>query len=86
MTRPEAPKWWVIIAMLIGTFAANAATTLVIVKAVQRGGEETRRIVCEVVISQAELGNDPDAPPISERGRRAAAAWERMSVRFGCGR
>lgn len=84
MTR-EAPKWWVIICILVGAFVANVVTTQVMIRMVQRGGEETRRIVCEVVISQAELGDDPEAPAISERGRRAAAAWERMRTRFQCG-
>jgi hypothetical protein len=49
-----------------------------------RQEEETRRLICELVVAQDEALDDPAAPPTTEAGRKAAMAWHNLRELFQC--
>lgn len=78
----QAPRWWVIIALVVGTVVANTSMIIVIGRIAQA---ESRKTVCDLVVAQDDLAHDPDAPVTTERGRRVAEAWRALRIRWSCG-
>jgi uncharacterized membrane protein YcjF (UPF0283 family) len=62
--------------------ARRAASDRANAAARERQGEQTRQLVCRLVLAQVQA--DEETPPVTTVGQNRAEAWRDLRVQFGC--